>query len=55
MILKKNRMIVYFWKIAFLTFITLQWHKKTTQKPPAVVNYRWTNRQQLTVAGTSGS
>jgi len=42
-------------KIVFLTFITSQWHKKIIQMPPSVVNYRWANRQQLTVAGASGS
>jgi len=26
-----------------------------TLKSPAVINYRWANRQQLNVAGTSGS
>jgi len=25
------------------------------KNPPAVVNYRWANRQQLTAAGASGS
>jgi len=29
--------------------------KKITLKSPAVVNYRWGNRQQLIAAGLSGS